>query len=228
MFGLLDLIFPPRCVGCDRPGEILCPACREQLPRIDPGRACARCGAPLPSSGTPCPECRGRQFAFESARCAALLQPPVSRAVVLLKDGGERRCAEVLAELVGSCAADWLAEADVLVPLPASPDAVRRRGFDHALDITRALGRTSGCRVGRLLVARRTEDQRALGKAERFANRTGAFALAPGAAGTVPARVLLVDDVLTTGATLDAAATLLLSAGAVEVRALAVARACRA
>ncbi len=225
MTGLLDLVFPPRCAGCDRPGALLCDACTLALPLIDPGAACERCGAPLAHSGGACVECHGGEFAFSSARCAARLEPPVSRAVVVLKDGGERRYAAVLAELLAGCADGWLGPGDVLVPVPASPAAVRRRGFDHSVDIARALGRISGVCVTRALTSRPAADQRALTRDQRFANREGAFRVRPGA--QVPEHAVLVDDVLTTGATLDAAASVLRSAGTREVRALAVARAVR-
>ncbi|MGB4442573.1 MAG: double zinc ribbon domain-containing protein, partial [Coriobacteriia bacterium] len=91
MRGLLDLIFPPRCAGCDGPGTLLCDVCRSGLPLIDPRTACALCGAPLQSGSAGCAECCGRSFAFSAARCATRLEPPASRAVVALKDGGERR-----------------------------------------------------------------------------------------------------------------------------------------
>ncbi|MDO8848152.1 MAG: ComF family protein [Coriobacteriia bacterium] len=230
MGGILDLIFPPRCAGCDRPGTLLCDACRGTLPLIDPGSACARCGAPMLGASGPCAECRGRAFAFSVARCAARLEPPVSRAVVMLKDSGERRYAAVLAELLATAADGWLAPGAVLVPAPASPAAVRRRGFDHAADITRALGRLTGAEVQCLLRATGSADQRALGREARFANRATAFRLAGpreiAAGASLPERVVLVDDVFTTGATLDAAARVLRGAGVAEVRALAVARAC--
>ncbi|MHB1135808.1 MAG: double zinc ribbon domain-containing protein [Coriobacteriia bacterium] len=231
MRALLDFVFPPRCAGCDRPGVLLCDACRTAVAHISPATACPRCGAPLPPGpATPaCSECRGRTFAFSAARCAALLAPPVSRAVVELKDGGERRYASLLAELLAAVSDGWLDPADVLVPAPASPSALRRRGFDHAADVARALGRLTGNEVRPLLRASKGADQRALGREARFANRAATFQLSESgglATGrTLPARVVLVDDVFTTGATLDAAARVLRQAGVGEVRALAVARA---
>lgn len=226
---MLDLVFPPRCAGCSRPGMLLCDACRAALPLIDPCTACPRCGAPLEPGSTGCAECRGRTFAFSAARCAARLEPPASRAVVALKDGGERRYAGVLAEFLAGCADGWLMPDDVLVPAPASPSAVRRRGFDHADDIARSLAASTGHPTARLLRATSSADQRALGREERFANRAGAFRLAEPrglvAPAELPGRVVLVDDVFTTGATFDAAAHALLEAGVAEVRVLAVARA---
>jgi len=213
-------VFPPRCAGCDAPGTLLCDECRLAVTRIDPAHACLRCGAPL-GGQTVCAECRGSTFVFSAARCATTLESPVSRAVVLLKDGGERRYAGVLAELLAGCAEGWLNASDVLIPVPASPSAARRRGFDHAADITRELGRCVGLPVQRPLRATRSADQRTLGRSDRFANRRGAFEV------DGPSdlrRAVLVDDVFTTGATFDAAARALAGAGVSCVRALAVAR----
>lgn len=222
MHGLLELIFPPNCAGCDRPGTLLCDPCADRAALIEPSDACPRCGAP--HGRITCRECGGRHFAFSSARCVALLEPPVSRAIVLLKDGCERRFAHVLAGMLADRSQGWLHDDDVLVPVPASPAAVRRRGFDHATDIARALSREVGLPLARPLVARATADQRVLGREQRFANRREAFAVAQGV--RLPARVILVDDVFTTGATFDAAACALRAAGVEEVRALAVARSC--
>ena len=234
MRALLDLIYPPRCAGCDLPGTLLCERCAAEVARIDPASACPWCGAPARLSGgvaagasagaVRCAECAGRAFAFSAARCTALLAPPVSSAVVVLKDGGERRYAAVLAGLLAETVADgWLSPSDILVPVPASPAAVRRRGFDHVLDVTRALGAATGNPVVPALAANPVADQRTLGRQGRFANRADAFRLARP---EVPCgRLVLVDDVLTTGATFDAAARTLAGADA-EVRVLAVARSC--
>ena len=221
--GLLELVFPARCAGCDRPGTLLCDSCRSEIVRIDVAYACPNCGAP--HGRVHCSECDGRPFAFSGARCAALLAPPVSHAVVTLKDGGERRYADLLARLLADAAGEWLAELDVLVPVPAAPAAVRRRGFDHSADIARHLSHLTGAPVQVLLKAAASADQRSLGRSARFANREGTFRIAAGM--RIPARLVLIDDVFTTGATLDGAARVLLNAGAEEVRALAVARSCR-
>jgi predicted amidophosphoribosyltransferase len=217
----LDLVFPPRCAGCDLPGTLLCDRCRAAVPRIDPASACSRCGAPV--TGVSCAECAGRTFAFRAARSAALLEPPVSRAIVVLKDGGERRYAAVLASLLAEAADGWLGQGDVLVPVPASPAARRRRGFDHALDVTRALGTLTGMPVAEVLRSKVTADQRTLGREQRAANRAGSFDVTGEVTG---GRVVLVDDVFTTGATLDAAARALIGVGSPTIRALSVARAC--
>ena len=219
---LLDLVFPPRCAGCDLPGTLLCERCRSELPLIEPAHACPRCGAP--DGRVRCRECHDRAFAFSGARCAALLEPPVSRAVVVLKDGGERRYAMELAHLLAECSSGWLGAHDVLVPVAAAPGAVRRRGFDHAADIARALARLTDTPMERVLRSAPSADQRALGREARFVNRAASFRVRPGH--SPPASTVLVDDVFTTGATFDAAARVLIAAGSTRVRVLAVARAC--
>lgn len=224
MGALADLVFPPLCAGCDRPGSLLCERCFADVRFIDTASACPRCGAPR--DGARCDECSGTVFAFDAARCAALLEPPVSRAIVLLKDAGERRYASLLAGLLAWAAEGWLADGAVLVPVPASPAAVRRRGFDHALDLARGLSRLTDAPVTPVLRSALVADQRDLDRAARFTNRREAFSLRRGI--DVPSHPVLIDDVLTTGATLDAAARVLRSGGALTVRALTVARACRA
>lgn len=252
---LLELAFPTRCSGCERPGTLLCDACLREVARIDPRHACGRCGAPLTDArqaapgGAPrahphdgpralaslaeCPECWGRGFAFAEARAFGLLSAPLSRAVTLHKDGGERRLGPVLGALAGEhCAAEWAGWPDVVTFVPASRAAVARRGFDHAAAIAAGVATALGAPAVPLLTRLgRAQDQRRLGRAGRAANAAHSFAPRRERSGdpvSVAARVLLVDDVLTTGATLSACAETLLGAGAQEVRALAVARAVNA
>jgi ComF family protein len=155
-----------------------------------------------------------------------VLEHPLSRIVVLYKDSGERRYAAVLASLLADCASDELAWAEAIVPVPATRAALRRRGFDHVELIARLLGELSGAPVARCLQAAAPGDQRTLDRAGRFAHAHGAFSLLPDA--VPPERALVLDDVMTTGATADAAAHLLLASGTAEVRLATVARACSA
>lgn len=227
---LLELVFPTVCAGCDLPGELVCDQCATALPIIETARACPRCGAP--ECRDRCPECGQREFAFSSARCAGVFEPPLSRCVVLHKDQHERRLGRVLASLLADAAGDWLEWADVVVGVPASRSAVARRGFDHGAALAKELATLARIPAIAPLRARARGDQRALGRADRAANLGAGFQVvnavrSAAEQSAMPARVLLIDDVLTTGVTLDAAARTLLGAGACEVRALAVARACR-
>jgi len=218
--GLAELLFPTRCAGCEMPGAVLCDACREALPRIARPGACPRCGAPY--GHLTCTECWSREWTFEAAVALGEFEAPLARAVALHKDAGERRLALVFGTLLAEeVAALWPGWAQGVAYVPATRAALRRRGFDHGRAIAASLA--TALEVPLLDALARTEalDQRSLGRAARAANAAGSFS----ARGVVPARVLLCDDVFTTGATMDAAAGALLDVGAEAVRAAAIARA---
>jgi ComF family protein len=218
--GLAELLFPTRCAGCELPGAVLCDTCRDDLPVIAKPGACPRCGAPF--GYLVCTECWSREWAFEAAVAVGSLEAPLARAVVLHKDAGERRLAAVfgslLAEQVTAAWPDW---ADSVAYIPATRAALRRRGFDHGRGIASALATELSIPLAEVLGRSAARDQRSLGRDERAANAAGTFRVL----GHPGRRVLLVDDVFTTGSTLDAAAGVLLSAGAESVRVGAVARA---
>lgn len=117
---------------------------------------------------------------------------------------------------------DWTQWADALVCVPASPEALLRRGFDHMERVAEIVARRTGMALVHALVScKGARDQRELGRGERLANRSGSFSLAADAvpeADALPRRIILIDDVFTTGATLSAAAHVLLDGGAHEIR----------
>ena len=218
--GLLELLYPTRCAGCDLPGTLLCDDCRAALPRIAPARACPRCGAPF--GWLVCTECWDRELEFDAGLCVGSLEHPLSRAVTMYKDGGERRLSALLADLIAETIEPWHEWPDMVAYVPATANAQRRRGFDHARDVSSELAARLRIPLGSPLTRERARDQRVLGRGERFENARGTFAVT---VDRLPPHVLLVDDVLTTGATLDAAAAALKAAGAREVRVAAIARA---
>jgi predicted amidophosphoribosyltransferase len=220
--GLAELVSPRRCGGCDLPGDPLCPRCRAALVLIDPARACARCGAP--GGHRWCGECCDADFAFEAVRCAGVLERPLSRLVTLHKDAAEMLLAPLLGTLAAQAIGDWSDWPDAVVPVPPSPAALTRRGFDHTAHLAVEVATALDLPALELLAGRPRRDQRALSRRRRRENAAGSVVTLPGA--LLPARVLVVDDVMTTGATVDAAARALLDAGAVAVRAVTVARAC--
>ena len=220
--GLTELVSPSRCAGCDAPGGPLCPACREALPRIEPSAACPRCGAPY--GFLACTECWDREWAFESAVSLGELESPLARAVVLHKDAGERRLSAEFAELLVSAVREaWPGwpPPDAVAYVPATRAARTRRGFDHAARIAEELSVRLGAPVTHSLTRRDSLDQRQLSRAARALNAAESVVATRPVAG----RIILVDDVMTTGATLDAASSALLAAGACSVRCVVVARA---
>ena len=225
---LAETVWPTRCAICDAPGQVLCDSCRASLPYVDWWRACPRCGAPF--GRVQCCECnevmlaaQGRtQPAFDGMAAAVSFDEGAARIVRTWKDAGERRLAPEMARLMlPQVPPAWLANA-VAAPIPASATARRRRGFDHGRELACTVADLAGIPVIEALARPRTFDQRALGRRGRIANLQGRFQTLPGA--TVPARILLIDDVCTTGSTMNAACDALRAAGAVELHCLVFAR----
>lgn len=212
----LDLALPAECAGCGREGEALCMECR---PALD-ARLEAEPGVPvgLPADIPP--------PLLQLEWCAPFTGVS-RRALHSLKYDGERRLAPILGAAVARRWARAGAAGDALVPVPASPDRVRERGYDQASLIAVAAARRLGIPVVHALARTRvTAAQFDLDRTARRSNLGGAFRIADEAtAATLRGRwVVLVDDVVTTGATLAACAMTLLEAGALAVSAIAVAR----
>jgi len=233
---LLDGVFPQHCEACERPlplghGSCLCAACRAAMAAPAPP-LCRSCGVPLRLIGPsdPCPSCVHHPPAFAAARAAALYLPsasglnPLAAAVQGLKYRRRRKLADALGALLAErypFAPDAL-----LVPVPLHRTRLGARGFNQALLLARALGRRRGLPVApRLLVrTRATEAQARLPAAERRRNLDGAFTVRTQRL-RLTRPIVLVDDVLTTGATADACARALLAAGAGRVDVYTVGRA---
>jgi ComF family protein len=200
---------------------VFCGSC---LCRLVPVHAplCARCGAPTAWPVERCRECAGRRIAFASARAGFAYADSARAFVRGWKERGARPLAAVAAELVAGRVPR--PAADVIAYIPPDNDRSLRRGHQPAEMLARELGRRWGLPVAPLLARqRRVARQTGLPRDERRRNMRGAFA----ARGRVPGRVLLVDDVYTTGATVSSAATALRAAGASRVDVVTFARALR-
>lgn len=236
--GLLDLLLPPGCVACGTwiPGgaathALVCGRCRSRLPTA-PWPRCPRCHLPL-GTGRPsserCRECREWPDALTRARYATVLAPPADVLVHALKYGG---WAELAPEMSGRMAAVALPGAegrrgDLIVPVPTTRERVRKRGYNQAERLAAGLGEVLGLPVLEAMVRTRGgTTQVALHPSQRRANVRSAFAVREEVGSRLRGtHVLLVDDVLTTGATAGAAATELARVGASEITLVVYARA---
>ena len=238
---VLAVLLAPCCAACgqllERPtmGPV-CPSCwRSILPLTPP--VCDRCGDPLPTwraISVPlarCPRCRRGTRRVDRARAVGAYDGALRAIVHALKYEGRRSLAQPLAELMRFRGADMLTGADWAVPVPLHPSRRRERGFNQAADLARHVGVPVRQALRR---TRATRMQTGLPAAQRHRNVRGAFELASsgrerqerreGRQGLEGSVVVLIDDVSTTGATLDACARVLKEGGVREVRALTAAR----
>lgn len=216
---MLDLLLPQRCVVCGRDGGQLCGGCYAALPRLAPP-LCSRCGAPTAWPVERCRECAGRRIAFAQARGAAAYDDAARRVVHAWKERGLRRLARAAAELT----AERLPapKTDALTFVPAERDRRLARGHNPAERLARELALLWELPCLPLLDRTRGGRQRGSDAAARRSVR-GAFR----ATHAAPRRVVLVDDVYTTGATASAAASALRAGGARTVEVVTFARTLR-
>ncbi len=218
---MLELLLPQRCVVCSVQGVQVCERCRAGLPCIVTP-LCERCGAPTAWPVARCAECSGRRLAFASARAAVPYDDAVRALVREWKERGLRRLALLAADLVAGTVER--PDGATLVPVPADRDRSLKRGHEPATQLARELGRRWELPVERLLRRTRAgQRQRGLSQADRRANVRGAFA----AARQIQTRIVLIDDVYTTGSTVNAAASALRKGGARRVDVVTFARTIR-
>ncbi len=238
--GLLAVLLAPRCLACDRPLDCpldgpVCPACWREVVPIPPP-ICIVCGDGLPTwrlldpAACRCARCRREPPAVVRARAAGAYEGVLRQVIHGLKYEGRRTLAAPLGEMMRTRGMEVLRGADFAVPVPLHWRRLHARGFNQAEDLARHLGLPVVRALGRV---RPTAPQSGLTATDRRRNLRGAFA--PPRRYRVGARrhdprirgacVVIVDDVSTTGATLEACAKVLREGGAREVRALTAARA---
>jgi predicted amidophosphoribosyltransferase len=224
---LLSMLVPPLCCACREPefsGQPLCPRCRPRLVALGEHR-CARCGSPAAAPVPDCRECHGRALAFERAWSPFAYETVARTVVAALKSNGALALAAVMADELAARAPPALLSG-TLVPVPAHGRRRRRHGFNQAATIARALALRTRLPVSDVLVsAAPRPPQVGLERRARLVNAHGSVRLRRGE--RAPRRALLVDDVYTTGATLDACARALLGSGSDSVTAITFARAVR-
>ena len=206
---------------------MLCQDCIAALNYTDQHYACPCCGAPF--GALICTECYTREGkverSFHQAVCCLSLDELAGRIIVLYKDYNEQRLANTLAHMIYQVLPPaWLTWANALTWIPVDKKTLRRRGFDHMEKIAMELAVLTGLQTQAMLHKKPSKDQRGLNRQERINNLTESFSLAQESL-AIPPHVLLIDDVLTTGSTLDVASLKLIEGGAREVRTASIARA---
>lgn len=217
----LGAILPPACVSCRKAGTLFCDRCRADLQWVQPP-VCERCGRPLPKGK--CRACRQLLPGLQ-IRAAVWFAGPIMPAIHQLKYNGISAAARPLTGLMVEGWRQWAAPVDVVLPVALHPARVHERGYNQATLLARHLSRELSLPMQEdgLARIRHTRPQVGLSGEERRSNVRGAFQAEP--AVVAGKRVMLIDDVCTTGATLGAAAEALFSAGARGVYAYCLARA---
>ncbi|CAI8753705.1 competence protein ComFC [Pseudomonas sp. IT-196MI5] len=218
------------CLLCDETADGIspvCTACETELPWL--GEHCQTCALPLPAAGLTCGHCLQQPPAFEQVITPWTYSFPVDSLITRFKHNAKwpfgRLLAELLAQYLQHRFEDDLERPDLLIPVPLANRRLRQRGFNQAAMLAQWLGTSLDipCDERLLLRTQDTDAQQALNAEARRKNLRNAFALAPGAV-VKDQHLALVDDVLTTGATAQALARLLMDAGAARVDVYCLAR----
>ena len=223
---LLDFVYPPSCLTCERgiaeAADYLCAACWEKILGQTQVR-CRRCGCPLEREGAFCLNCATWEPDFERAVVLGRFAGPMQQAIHVLKFKHHKELGVELGRRMGGALGRSLEPVDLLVPVPLHPARQRERGYNQSLCIARGLAAVLGVGVESRVVRRRlnTRQQALLDASQRRENLRDSFCCAS----PLPEHrcIGLVDDVLTTGATLDACTLALFEGGARRVWAVALA-----
>lgn len=235
---LLDTLYPPHCECCETPltgGAALCEDCKASLPRLT-APFCERCGEAFQGQidgPFQCPNCGPRSYVFQFARPAMLRDEATLDLIHRLKYGRQIHLAKALGELACEAFHDprlsqALAEQWALVPIPLHPSRLRKRHFNQAAELARVIHDHTGLPVvDALSRIKKTTTQTQLTRRLRLANLKDAFSLSRTGKSWVketPLGAILIDDVLTTGATANACAKTLRKAGVTQIVVVTVMR----
>lgn len=217
---LLDLFFPSRCIICRKVGEWFCVSCQSRIEKINPP-ICERCGRPLETDL--CPSCQKIPIHIDGVRALAFFQGVMRDAIHRFKYDGRRELAPIFGDMLKTYLSLCPIPVDAIIPVPLFPAHERRRGYNQSLLLANELGAQLNLPVlaSSLRRVRPTHPQYNLNARERRDNVKAAFAADACVAGM---RVLVLDDVCTTGATMDECSIALRAGGARSVWGLALAR----
>ena len=230
--GLIGIVYPPSCIACQAAtgeAQALCPACWRGIGFIE-RPYCERLGTPFPvdlGAGLLSPAAIADPPVFARARAVCRFDGTARELVHRLKYGDRVELSLTLGRMMAQAGRELTAEADLIVPIPLHRTRLWRRRFNQAAALARIVSREAGLPLVTTALARirRTRQQVGLTRPQRADNLQGAFRVSATARGLVEGRrVLLIDDVLTTGATVNAASRTLLRAGASAVDVLTFAR----
>ncbi len=231
---LLHILFPNTCYACrcDLPlkqREPLCKECLDKIQTVGP-LYCRRCGKPLPDGGAHCYQCRGskaRQFKCKIIRSAVVFGPQIRALVHAFKYADQSFLADFLADIMYKYWADYeeLKETQLIIPVALHAKKEKSRGYNQATLLATALGKKLALPVDSQILkrVRNTPSQTTLGREGRLKNMSGAFECV-GQEQVKGKIIVLVDDVATTGATLEGCAQALKKAGAKKILAYTLAR----
>ena len=220
---LLDLLYPPLCAGCGRSGDVYCADCRGSVSLVC-APVCPLCGRPQNTPET-CVRCATHPMSIDGIRSVALFEGTLREAIHRFKYDHVRDLVNPLGDFLVAFWQQATLPADTVVPVPLHARRIRERGYNQARLLAEHLGDLAGIPVvcEALYRNRHTASQTGLNAQERRRNVDGAFSCS--GSGVQGKCVLLVDDVCTTGATLEACSVALKEGGARSVWALTVARA---
>lgn len=228
--GFADFIFPPFCPICGnelkKNERLICEDCYSQIKTIE-SYFCRKCGAPLKKDRKTCDYCKGKMFYFSKVRALGIFSSPLSEMIHLLKYDRKTLIAERLGFLLGNLFISYseLSDTDVIIPVPLHRTRMRERGYNQSLLLAKKVSLISGKELCDKVVARTkaTKSQTAMAHEKRRENLKNAFSVVE------PQKiknrsVVVVDDVMTSGTTLDEIAKSLLESGADSVYGLILAR----
>jgi ComF family protein len=229
---IVDMLYPPRCAGCQRTGFVVCDACLTQMTPL-PLPVCPYCGIPV-SGAALCPACRYDQYAqrpgprITAMRAAGGYEEPLRSCIRALKYDGNTRLAEPLGLLLAQAYQRYALDADAMIPVPLHRERLKQRGYNHAALLAEVCARHLSLPYSEevLMRQRNTASQVGLNTGERRQNVLNAFAFSPAFARSALTgkTLVIVDDVCTSGATLEACSVPLFAAGAKEVWGLTLAK----